>query len=319
MKIDDLNSIIRLAGIKRKLVEAEPRINPLTRVVSTDGTPVSSGTPGLNWNEPPEVTGGAANRAPVTPTIVPGPQGVATAPVTSPSIKASTPVNGPPSDPNVTASNMYPPGTQFQYVTRRPSDSDSSSSEAPPAPPAAPAGGAPPAPRPTPAPTTRATGPQARADALDRSEPVAARSQEQINAIKNMQRELGVNPDGKIGPATRMAMARKPDIAAKYSSSLGGAKQYAGKPAPRPPAPTPTTPAPTPTTPAPRPTTPAPRPTTPAPTPTITDLTPTTPAPRPAATFAQDHANRKAASQPGSVVKEDAELAELIRLTRSLK
>ena len=46
----------------------------------------------------------------------------------------------------------------------------------------------------------------------------------------NMQRELGVTPDGKIGPQTRNAMARKPQIAAKYADELGGAKQYTGAP-----------------------------------------------------------------------------------------
>jgi hypothetical protein len=94
------------------------------------------------------------------------------------------------------------------------------------------------------APTTApmsSTGPQAQQDAQNRSEPVTARSQDQINIIKNMQRELGVNPDGKIGPATRDAMSRKPQIAAKYADGLGGARQYAAKPATpaKPPAPVP--------------------------------------------------------------------------------
>jgi hypothetical protein len=45
-----------------------------------------------------------------------------------------------------------------------------------------------------------------------------------------MQRELGVEPDGKIGPITRAAMTSKSDIAAKYSAGgeLSGAKSYTG-------------------------------------------------------------------------------------------
>jgi hypothetical protein len=128
-----------------------------------------------------------------------------------------------------------------------------------------------------------------------------------------MQRELGVNPDGKIGPATRMAMARKPDIAAKYSSSLGGAKQYPGKPAA-----TPTTPAPTPTTPAPTPTTPAPTP--------AAAAAPKGPNGEPLIKNASGVTGYMKQQGRGQVfvpytppVKENAELAELIRLTHSLK
>ena len=74
--------------------------------------------------------------------------------------------------------------------------------------------------------------PQAQQDAQNRSEPAAAGSKEQMASIMNMQKELGVNPDGKIGPKTRDAMARKPEIAAKYAGELGGAKQFPGaKPA----------------------------------------------------------------------------------------
>jgi hypothetical protein len=70
--------------------------------------------------------------------------------------------------------------------------------------------------------------PQAQQDAQNRSEPTAAGSKEQMASIMNMQRELGVTADGKIGPKTRDAMARKPEIAAKYAGELGGAKQFPG-------------------------------------------------------------------------------------------
>jgi hypothetical protein len=70
--------------------------------------------------------------------------------------------------------------------------------------------------------------PQAQQDAQNRAEPTAAGSKEQMASIMNMQKELGVNPDGKIGPKTRDAMARKPEIAAKYAGELGGAKQFPG-------------------------------------------------------------------------------------------
>ena len=74
--------------------------------------------------------------------------------------------------------------------------------------------------------------PQAQQDAQNRSEPSAAGSKEQMASIMNMQKELDVNQDGKIGPKTRDAMARKPEIAAKYAGELGGAKQFPGvKPA----------------------------------------------------------------------------------------
>jgi hypothetical protein len=86
MRIDDLNSIIRLAGIKRKLVEAETlRINPLTGKITTD--------PDAETNTAPSAP--AVNTAPST---------------------------------NATASNMYPPGTQFTYVTPQSQSSNSGSS-----------------------------------------------------------------------------------------------------------------------------------------------------------------------------------------------
>ena len=90
--------------------------------------------------------------------------------------------------------------------------------------PAAPGSAAQPA---APAATSAAT-PQAQQDAQNRSEPSAAGSKEQMASIMNMQKELGINPDGKIGPKTRDAMARKPEIAAKYADELGGAKQFPG-------------------------------------------------------------------------------------------
>ena len=71
-------------------------------------------------------------------------------------------------------------------------------------------------------------GPAADQQALNRAQPATAGSKDQIASIMNMQRELGVTPDGKIGPKTRDAMARKPEIAAKYAGELGGAKQYPG-------------------------------------------------------------------------------------------
>jgi hypothetical protein len=64
--------------------------------------------------------------------------------------------------------------------------------------------------------------------ALDRAEVATPGSIEQINSIKNMQKELGVTPDGKIGPATQAAMKAKPDIASKYAQDQVGAKIYAG-------------------------------------------------------------------------------------------
>jgi len=75
---------------------------------------------------------------------------------------------------------------------------------------------------------TSATGPAAQLAAQDRAEPAAAGSKEQMASIMNMQKELGVTADGKIGPRTRDAMARKPEIAAKYAGELGGAKQFPG-------------------------------------------------------------------------------------------
>ena len=90
--------------------------------------------------------------------------------------------------------------------------------------PAAPGSAAQPA---APAAPSAAT-PQAQQDAQNRSEPSAAGSKEQMASIMNMQKELGINPDGKIGPKTRDAMARKPEIAAKYADELGGAKQFPG-------------------------------------------------------------------------------------------
>jgi hypothetical protein len=60
------------------------------------------------------------------------------------------------------------------------------------------------------------------------AEPVTPNSKEQIAIIQQMQKELGVAADGKIGPSTRTAIEKNPDVAAKYADQIAGAKQYPG-------------------------------------------------------------------------------------------
>ena len=85
-------------------------------------------------------------------------------------------------------------------------------------------------------------------DPLDRFEEPLPGSQDQINSIKNMQRELkavgadlgtfgpnGDGIDGKIGNKTREAMARYPKVAAKYADNFTGVTQYNNRTTPRPP------------------------------------------------------------------------------------
>jgi len=125
---------------------------------------------------------------------------------------------------------------RFQELIDKFKSVKKSNGPTPPAPPKSDVDG--PSPKPPATTPISPTGPQAQADAQNKTEPVAAGSQDQLNIIKNMQRELGVEPDGKIGPITRTAMTSKPDIAAKYSAGgeLSGAKSYPGakKAAPKP-------------------------------------------------------------------------------------
>ena len=85
-------------------------------------------------------------------------------------------------------------------------------------------------------------------DPLDRFEEPLPGGQDQINSIKNMQRELkavgadlgtfgpnGDGIDGKIGNKTREAMARYPKVAAKYADNFTGVTQYNNRTTPRPP------------------------------------------------------------------------------------
>ena len=84
-------------------------------------------------------------------------------------------------------------------------------------------------------------------DDRDRFEEPVPSSQEQISAIKNMQRELkavgadlgtfgpnGDGIDGKIGNKTREAMARYPKVAAKYADNFTGVTQYNNRTTPKP-------------------------------------------------------------------------------------
>jgi hypothetical protein len=84
-------------------------------------------------------------------------------------------------------------------------------------------------------------------DDRDRFEEPLPGSQDQINSIKNMQRELkavgadlgtfgpnGDGIDGKIGNKTREAMARYPKVAAKYADNFTGVTQYNNRTTPKP-------------------------------------------------------------------------------------
>jgi hypothetical protein len=84
-------------------------------------------------------------------------------------------------------------------------------------------------------------------DPRDRFEEPLPGSQDQISAIKNMQRELkaagadlgtfgpnGDGIDGKIGNKTGLAMRLYPKIAAKYADNLTGVTQYNNPTGPRP-------------------------------------------------------------------------------------
>jgi hypothetical protein len=300
MKIDDLTSIIRLSGIKRKISEDEQGdferrdaiaklkkltapdpmgggnhayVDPKTGTIMYSGNAGGEGNPSpmgsaQQWNDPKNatasvgrelkdllkqaglpVTADAKGNARVDPAafanLGKAPAAAAPAPTapapTAPAAAAPAPtattsavqpsVVSPGSPSNGSYSQAVPLGPNGQPMRQVPMDEPAADTTT--------AGGAamankPPPAAPTTAPTTApmsSTGPQAQQDAQNRSEPVTARSQDQINAIKNMQRELGVNPDGKIGPKTKQAMIDKPQIQAKYADSLGGAKQYTGKPA----------------------------------------------------------------------------------------
>jgi len=113
MNLEDLNSIIRLAGIKRNISEdgmptpgydgsgnrlkTGPEVKP-TPLTSTDGKPVGTSTPGLNVNEPqPAATPGLGNApAPAKPDAVGSnkpevaPAKVSTQAVNSPKIDIQT-------------------------------------------------------------------------------------------------------------------------------------------------------------------------------------------------------------------------------------